>query len=419
MKRITLFIVGIILSLALYSQNKTIDWDTDLNYLEKELPEKHCDLFAIKSKDTFITGINAIKEESSSLKDVEIALKIQQLIAKFGDSHTNLNINQILDKNQILPMHLLWASDGLYILHTTHENKEILGSRISSINSTPIATIIDSLSTLFAIDNEAMIKTLTPQTISSMQILEYFGFAKTAEAKVQLGLKTRSNQDQTYTLKPFPMNRNNRISFKPDSLSFDIINENILFTDHYFPDEQIYYIMYNQCLSKEVVLKYGNKEKAKKLPSFKEFENKAIKTLENESIKKIIFDMRYNGGGNSSQGTAFIEKLAQFLKTAPQTKIYVVLGRKTFSSAILNAMDFKRLTNAVFVGEGTAGKPNHYGEVRNLQLPTSKLQVNYSTRYFRTTDEDINTIAPDVKIEMSFSDFTKGIDPIFEWIKQQ
>lgn len=82
-------------------------------------------------------------------------------------------------------------------------------------------------------------------------------------------------------------------------------------------------------------------------------------------------------------------------------------------------MDFKRLTNAVYVGEETAGKPNHFGEVKNFQLPASKLWVNYSTKYFKVTDEEVNTITPDVRIEMSFSDFIKGIDPVYEWIKRQ
>jgi C-terminal processing protease CtpA/Prc len=172
-------------------------------------------------------------------------------------------------------------------------------------------------------------------------------------------------------------------------------------------------------MSKEVALEYGNKEMADNLPSFKEFEEKVFNTLANESVKKIIFDIRYNGGGNSSQGTAFIEKLAKFLEANTTIKTYVVLGKATFSSAILNAMDFKRLTNAIFVGEETGGKPNHFGEVRNFQLPTSQLQVSYSTEYFKRTDKNENTITPDVKIEMSFSDFTKGIDPVYEWIKKQ
>ena len=418
MKKIGLLIAGILLSLTIYSQNEKNEWDTDLDYLVKELSEKHYNFFTVKSQEDFLSGINTIKQDSKNLNDFQVALKTQQLIAKFGDSHTMLNFNQLLNPNQMLPMHLFWTSDGLYVLHTTPENEKILGSQILSINNVPITTIIDSLSTLFAVDNQAMVKSLIPQTISSLQILEYFGFTNNTE-QVELSLKTGTNQNQTYILKPSSMNRNNRVSVKPDSLAFSTKNENQVFTDFYYPNEKTYYILYNKCLSKEVALEYGNKEMAENLPSFKEFEEKVFNTLANESVIKIIFDMRYNGGGNSAQGTAFIEKLAKFLESNPAIKTYVVLGRKTFSSAILNAMDFKRLTNAVFIGEETAGKPNHFGEVKGFQLPTFKLLVNYSTKYFKVTDEDVNTITPDIKIEMSFSDFMKGIDPVYEWVKQQ
>ena len=417
MKRISLLVVGVVLSLTMYSQTEKIDWNVDLDYLAKELSEKHFNFFTVKSKDDFLSGINAIKQDSKNLNDFQVALKTQQLIAKFGDSHTMLNFNQLLNVNQILPIHLFWTSDGLYVLHTTPENEKILGNQVLSINNIPITTIIDSLSTLFAVDNQAMVKSLIPQTIPSLQILEYFGFANTIQ--VELGLRTRADQNQTYVLKPSTMNRNNRITFKPDSLAFSTKNENQVFTDFYYPNEKIYYMLYNKCLSKEVALEYGNKEMADKLPLFKEFEEKVFNTLANKPVEKIIFDMRYNGGGNSAQGTAFIEKLAKFLEANPTIKTYVVLGRATFSSAILNAMDFKQLTNTIFVGEETSGKPNHFGEVRGFQLPTSNLSINYSTKYFKVTDEDVNTITPDVKVEMSFDDFTKGIDPVYEWIKKQ
>lgn len=417
MKKFSLLIAGVMLFLTMYSQNEKMDWNSDLDYLVKELSEKHYNFFKVKSKDYFLSGVNTIKQEYKNLNDFQVALKIQQLIAKFGDSHTMLNFSQLLNPNQILPIHLLWTSDGLYVLHTTPENEKILGCQVLSINGVPITTVIDSLSTLFAVDNQAMVKSLIPQTIPSLQILEYFGFTNTEQ--VQLGLKTGANQNQTYILRPSLMNRNNKVSFKPDSLAFSTKNENQVFTDRYYPAEKIYYILYNRCFSKEVALEYGNKKMAENLPSFKEFEEKAFNTLANESVRKIIFDMRYNGGGSSAQGTAFIEKLAKFSESAPAIKIYVVLGRATFSSAILNAMDFKRLTNAVYVGEETAGKPNHFGEVKNFQLPASKLWVNYSTKYFKVTDEEVNTITPDVRIEMSFSDFIKGIDPVYEWIKRQ
>ena len=303
-------------------------------------------------------------------------------------------------------------SDGLYITKTTPENKEILGLRIVAINDTPIATVIDSLSTLFTIDNQAIVKSIVPETVMSLQALEHFGFADSRQVKLML------SDGKTQVVKPIHPD-NAFVNFRPDSLAFATANRKVLFTSRYFPEDRIYYMLYNKCHSRELAAERGDAEAAQKLPSFEAFTREAFETLNDKPVDKLIFDMRYNGGGNSSQGTEFVERLAQTLKQHPQVAVYVVLGRDTFSSAILNAMDFKQLTNAVFVGEETAGKPNHFGEVRSFQLPSSKVLVNYSTKYFKRSEKEIETIEPDMSIEMSFADFKKGVDPVFEWIKAQ
>jgi hypothetical protein len=128
MKQIILLAACIMLSLTIYSQNEKMDWNVDLDYLAKELPEKHYNFFTIKSENDFLSGINAIKQNSKNLNDFQMALKTQQLIATFGDSHTQLVFNSLLNVNQVLPIRLLWTSDGLYILHTTQENEKIVFS---------------------------------------------------------------------------------------------------------------------------------------------------------------------------------------------------------------------------------------------------------------------------------------------------
>ena len=380
MKKLLLLLLGIASIPAAFSQGGSgIDWAADLDYLASELPAKHCNLFAKYDKAQFETAIGAIKASAGEAGDFATALKTQQLIARLGDSHTMLYFNQLMNRQQILPLGLLWVSDGLYVIQTAEENKELLGHRLTAVGKAPVETVIDSLSTLFTVDNEAMVKSMIPQLFPSLQLLEYFGFAHNGQAELTL------DGDKTYTLKPSDPQRAGRAAFQPDSLPFAIAERNVLFTDRYFPEEKIYYILYNSCWGRESEAEFKSREKAASLPSFTEFGQKAFGILQGNPVGKIIFD----------------------------------IGRSTFSSAILNTMDFKHLTDAVVVGEQTAGKPNHFGEVRNFQLPGSKLTVAYSTKYFRRTDEEADTITPDVRIEMSFTDFTKGIDPVYEWIKAQ
>lgn len=417
-KQLFLSIIGWMMIQSVCSQSVAKkEWNADLDYLAQELPKQHCNLFAKQSKANFLMGIEAIKAASGQLTDLHIALKAQQLVAGMGDSHTSLSVYQWLKKDQTLPLGILWLSDGLYIAQTTKNYEPLLGCRLLSINETPIATVIDSLTTLFTPDNAAIIKAQIPQLILSFELLQFFGFAD--GGPIRLGVQTQTNENKTYPMEVAPINRNDIVALKTDTLPFYLKNKKILFTDSYRPQERIYYMQYNACWSRELEAQYRDVERAQQLPSFQEFEERALSVLDKEKVDKIIFDVRLNGGGNSLQGTAFIEKLAVFLKANPEVKTYVVLGRNTFSSGILNAMDFKRLTNAVFIGEETAGKPNHFGEVKSFQLPHSELNVSYSTKYFKRSDEEVQTLKPDVVIEPGFADFKQGIDPVYEWVKKQ
>lgn len=84
----------------------------------------------------------------------------------------------------------------------------------------------------------------------------------------------------------------------------------------------------------------------------------------------------------------------------------VIIGRETFSSALLNAYEFKFDTNAEIIGEPSGGKPNCYGEILKFTLPNSRFIVNYSTRYYKLIEDDtILALYPDINIQESISDY--------------
>lgn len=111
MRNITILTIVLFLSLHCNSQTfKKIDWVTDIDFLAKELPQKHYDFFTVKDKKEFLEGLDKIKLSSTELTDIEVAIRLQQLIAGFGDSHTVVNYGQLIDKNKILPLHLYWLN---------------------------------------------------------------------------------------------------------------------------------------------------------------------------------------------------------------------------------------------------------------------------------------------------------------------
>ena len=80
-------------------------------------------------------------------------------------------------------------------------------------------------------------------------------------------------------------------------------------------------------------------------------------------------------------------------------------------------MQLKNETNAIFYGEPSGGKPNHYGEVETVSLPYSKLALYYSTKYFQDLQgEDPDSLVPDVTVEIASKDYFEGRDPVMEAI---
>lgn len=410
--RIVLIIILFSIFQLSFSQTEIskIDWNKDIEFLRKELPKNHKNFFFKRSEEDFNMGLDRIKSQVDSLSDLETVLKLQQLIASFGDSHTRINWYPFLKKKDYLPIGAYWFSDGIYILRASKEYEKLLGKKIVKINGYPIIQIVDSLKTLITIDNNALVKYFVPNIISATQLLDYFKFSK--KGIYNFDLEDESGDRQIEQIKPSVIDKE-FVVFQTEKPIYSWQGKQISYSSKYFEQEKILYVKYNSC---RATTKELQKDGTISEITFKDFQKEIFNYLKKKKVEKFIFDMRFNAGGNSKYGTQFVKKLSKN-KINTDSTLYVVIGRKTFSSAILNTLDFKENTKAIIVGENTGGKPNHYGEIRNFKLPSSNIGVIYSTKYFKRVQIEMSTIKPDVIIEMSFKDYKKGKDPVYEWIK--
>ncbi len=53
-----------------------------------------------------------------------------------------------------------------------------------------------------------------------------------------------------------------------------------------------------------------------------------------------------------------------------------------------------------------------------MVLPSSKLELSYSSRYYQFLRED-GLVAPDTEILPTWADWIAGRDPVLEWIVKQ
>ncbi|HEY6401570.1 MAG TPA: S41 family peptidase, partial [Blastocatellia bacterium] len=151
---------------------------------------------------------------------------------------------------------------------------------------------------------------------------------------------------------------------------------------------------------------------------FNRFAADLLKFMDQNPVERVVIDLRLNGGGNSAIFDPLIKALSRRRHVSKQRgqqgKLFVLIGRRTFSSALLNAVELKEETKPILVGEPAGQRPNFYGEVETMRLPYSRLRVHYSTRFFKTMDGDPPALAPDIEVEPSSSDYMSGRDPVLE-----
>jgi C-terminal processing protease CtpA/Prc len=104
--------------------------------------------------------------------------------------------------------------------------------------------------------------------------------------------------------------------------------------------------------------------------------------------------------------------LQQYPQFSQRDNLYVLIGGRTFSSAVYLASLIREQTEATFIGEPTAQGPNFYASPRRLILPHSGLEVQYPLVYWQSSEQQASAIEPDIWVKLSSGDYFAGRDPV-------
>lgn len=291
-----------------YAQSRADLWGKDISYLKTELSSRHKNLFFKTDQSTFNLKLDSIINEVDNLSDIEVSIALLEVLALMGDDHTSIYIPK-LNNDGLFPLKFYWFSDGLYVINTIIEYENLLWGRIIAINQIPINDVNKRLSNLTAKTNDAIIKTNVPIYIQFVSVLKHYKIIEGDSALITY--ENITGETQQLMVKSFTPSKDLRLNMTVkqfDQKALCETNRRSLFWSQYLDDEKVLYAQYNQCYSKEFAKMRGERKKAKNLPSFKKFSAELIKLLNNEEIDKFIFDMRYNPGGYSNQGTRLIKK---------------------------------------------------------------------------------------------------------------
>ena len=130
-------------------------------------------------------------------------------------------------------------------------------------------------------------------------------------------------------------------------------------------------------------------------------------------IDKLVIDLRLNRGGHGDYKVFLVRSIIQSMAIDREGKLFVIVGRSTFSAAQDLADQLDQLTNATFVGEMSGSKGTTYGDSQKITLPNSGITVRASKYYWQHWSpwDTREGILPKILAGLTCDDYRRGIDP--------
>jgi tetratricopeptide (TPR) repeat protein len=398
-------------TLGIYTDKNTsrIDaWNKDISYLQKCIEQLHYNPFHSISKVEFEKQFINIKEIISSSTDQQIIVSLMKIIGRLGNGH-NLIIPTSSQKSILkkLPVQFYSFNDGMYIVNAEKGFEKYIGHKVETIGNMTIENALKKTNVVNARDNDMQTLWLGPYYLRLPDVLKGLGIIDN-EKLVNLTLKNDKGNLSKIILKPINW-KFNRFPSMPK------IQREI---QPLFLSKQDNRYWYRVMTDINTVYIQFNSVRDKKEESLKAFNKKLRKQIAKNKTKNLILDLRHNHGGDGSLLPPMLKTIINFEVMNPEGKIFVIMGRGTFSAAQNLLTDITKYTNAILVGEPSGSKPNHIGEAGWFKLPHSGLMGLISTQFHQSSNaEDLRKwIAPQIPVNLSSLDYFNGNDKVLNTI---
>lgn len=371
-------------------------WEEDINYFSKQLVKKHKNAFHLMSEESFNQAIADLKKDLPGLSYYQVLIRLLQITASIGDGHTYVHLPSDMKR---YPLTLYWFGKELYAIRATTEYKQVLGKRVVKINGFPLSEVMQRVSTILSKQqNESFIMFNSAIDLTVPQVLYGLGIV-TDPGKATFTFADENNMDTELELPAIVQTEHTWIgAAKEEALFRQRATENFWFT--YVEDMNAVYVNF------------------KTYDDLAQNTNKLFDFISEKNPSNLIIDLRQNGGGDYHKGRRLLARIRENSMLNQKDHLFIIPGRRTFSAAMVNTIDFKKETNATIIGEPPGGRPNEYSENDEMKLPNSGIVVSYSTRYYQFLDKDVSSFEPDVRVDPNWKDYVNGVDPVLEKIRQ-
>lgn len=396
--------------------SRTDGWRSDLAILETEIKRMHYRPFRVVSQTQLESEFQRLRNDVPGLSDAQIVVRIMRLMALIGDGHTGVFPDFFISTWNGVPMQFNLFEEGLFITAADPKYADIVGNEVLRIGENTPEQLIKLVTPIVSKDSEQGVTRSFGDFIRYPHLLNGLG-AQSQTDKLVLSVRGADGKTRTVEVDASIAPRTPNFSritgmpdwvtvFKDASLPLYLKDRRTNYWFETLPDQpKTLYFQYN------LVVNAQNEP-------HQQFVDRLFKFIDDNAIEKLIIDMRWNNGGNTLLMQPLINGLIRRDKLNQNGRLFVIIGRYTFSAAINVAASLNANTNAIFVGEPTPTGPNFTGESNIITLPYSRIAASISNLYWQNTwtMDTRPWIAPLLYVPVTYEAYKSRRDPALDAI---
>jgi hypothetical protein len=384
--------------------------ESDVRLLAQQLEAVHPDLYASVPRARFRSAVESAAARADQLSENELLIELMRIAALpgIGNGHSGIFPGDPQHRRELHfhPLRLYAFPDGTYVVDEKG-NDGLVGAKVTAIGGVPYAEVAQRVRPLVPHDNPSNLQGYLPHYVLTAEVLDGLGIAD--------GL---SPLEFTFTQR----GRSRTVALAPISASSYVSTFRDPIHGHYpsiLPRRKPTPLYLQKSAS---LLWVGTLERGRAVvvgfnsvrPPNYLLVDRITRLSRRPQVERVIVDLRLNGGGDNTTYASLLVAL-QDKAINKQGRLFVLIGRATFSAAANFAADVDRYTKATFIGEPTGGFVRGYGDTVPVLLPKSGINVHIAARYWdfgKGSKDRRLAVNPDRKVRVTIADFLAGRDPV-------
>lgn len=393
--------------------------------------------FTAETSEAFGRALDELAIRAPDLDRPALAMGAAKAVALAQNGHTNVLGLAGGQGFNAVPLRLGWFADGLFVVRTTSENRDLLGAQILTANGRSPDELAKALRPYVG-GTDKYARELSPNFIISPELLHAaklagkptegeFRFRKADGSEIERTLAAAPGEGEPSTRTIWPKRDLSPVARSESDTEWVHVLDGVEtpsylarpdqnFWHTYLEADNILYVQLNRFRDQEPLL-------------ISDYLAEVLAEAGKREVRHAVVDLRFSPGGNYMLANDFSRLLPEVV---PNGRIFILTSGNTFSAAISIASRLKYYAGerAVLIGEEMGDAGQMWGEGGTTIMPNSRIAFRYTTAYhdwengcrlsqIRTCfflnyfyGTAAGSLLPAVPVTQPFASYAAGEDPV-------